>query len=251
MKHASLYAKSVLAATAILTMLSSAAIAEQFTVLDETYTHDSWHKNWKDASKWPDNWKSPIDYAGGNAYFRVHVTSFKKEASWMCQPCFFWGSGGEDNHACYTRGKGSWTFSKPEPPRYVMMQTPTMWRYSRVNWSNVNRFMLIDNAGTKGAPEPTLRFEMIMVAKGDEFVAPDHWIEPADWAACYAGCTEKDGGVSARETRIGKQPARLQHAQLSILKQANSNAQMYSIRGKRIKGRTAAHGVYIVRSIDK
>jgi hypothetical protein len=249
MNQASVLIKSIAASVVLFALLSGVSFAEQFTVLDETYTHDSWHENWRDASKWPDNWKSPINYAGGNAYFRVHVTSFKKEAKWMCQPCFFWDGGGEENHACYTRGKGSWTFSKPEPPRYVMMQTPTMWRYDRVNWSNVNRFMLIDNAGTKGAPEPTLRFELIMVAKGDEFVAPDHWVEPEDWGACYAGCSEKDAATSI-STTAGKHPAQLaRHAQLSVLKQANGNAHMYSIRGTRIKGKTIAHGVYITRTI--
>lgn len=77
---------------AALSLVSSAALADQFVVLDETWVHtpdlpDS-HYRVLPAAGTPDNWVSPVDYSQGSAWVYLEVHTKPTDQPTKFQVCF-------------------------------------------------------------------------------------------------------------------------------------------------------------------
>ncbi len=159
--------------------------AEQFDVVDVTYTHspqttmDS-HYSPTMLPGVPRNWRTPIDYASGTAYMYLEVFTKPSDARTVFSVCFL----GTPSYACtgfspaYTR------------PGFVKWSAPffRFYQYDRVDWSKgVTRgvaLILKTPDNVKPAPEnvgaataalymPTMvRMVVSIVSPGGTYTAP-------------------------------------------------------------------------------
>jgi hypothetical protein len=152
----------------------------------------------------------------------IEYTGSVPNYGFMLQPCIFHTKISGANHACWVRD-GTYTFKDGViETRYISRTMKSAWNYGCLpgHWDNIVDYMQIDNylndKGTnKGIPKPKVRTELYIVEKDGTFEAPEHWVEPADWSACYKGCKET-AGVNAR-TSNHPQPSR----QIFSLQNAN------------------------------
>lgn len=178
-------------ASALLLVISSAALADQFVLTEVTYTHSATtttdsHYRVDPLVGTPSNWVSPIDYSHGTAVVRLQVFSKPTNTPTRFQICFE----ATPSYACtdqapaYT-ATGVYTWTTPFPNFY---------QYNMVDWAQGTRrvaLILKDTMNGKPAPEnvgatvsalymPTdLRVTVTIVSPGGTYVPPDAGVPDA------------------------------------------------------------------------
>jgi hypothetical protein len=169
---------SPLVAIAALT-ITRAAAAEQFVLVDADYTHDKEsHAYAKPLPGIPTNWRAPINYAEGTAYYRLEVFEKPSTENLNMGVCFVGVSYCCYGYARFT-GPGVYEWSFP---------IPSMWQYGAVDFTKpITEIPLImrDRNAVKvdpgvelfyGAPSTALYFPMkshltiTVVSKGGTYV---------------------------------------------------------------------------------
>jgi hypothetical protein len=184
---------------------ASEARADQFVVVDTTYTAtkdntDDSHFRVDPANGTPDNWRSPIDYASGDAYVRLEVLEKPSAVKTLYNICYE----ATPSYACmpyspaYT-APGVYEFNYPFSAFY---------QYDQVDWSQGTRdlaLILKDENQNKpqGDPDfyPTkIHVTITIVAPGSTYVPPspsqDAGVADAGMAT-DAGSSVADSGTLA------------------------------------------------------
>ncbi len=176
MKSRQVFAAAVLVA---LTSIGNASAEEtQFTLLHDSYLHQTRYKFWQFGTQ-PQDWTSPVDYSRGTTYVRYEVTSIAQPAA--LQFCYFQDSHIPENHACAPE----WRFDKPGV-YYMKQDMGTIWQRSGIEWTRpLLDFMIIDNL-SMGAGKVQLTVDIVVVGAGAALAAPDNWTCPVDWH-CVGG----------------------------------------------------------------
>ena len=160
---------------------SAVASADQFVLVDADYAHTKQsHAYGTLATGQPANWKTPIDYADGTAYYRLEVFEKPSTENLNMGICFEGGS-----YCCF----GYERFTKPGVYEWSF-PIPSMWQFDTMDWSKqITGVPLImrDRDAVKvdsteayyGAPSTALYFPMkshltvTIVSKGATYVKPD------------------------------------------------------------------------------
>ena len=167
-------------ALATLTMTQTAS-AEQFVLVDADYTHDKEsHAYAKPLSGIPTNWRAPVNYAEGTAYYRLEVFEKPSTENLNMGVCFVGVS-----YCCF----GYERFTKPGLYEWSFA-IPSMWQYDKVDFTKPMTevpFIMRDRNAVKvdpgvemfyGAPSTSLYFPMkshltiTIVSKGSTYVKP-------------------------------------------------------------------------------
>lgn len=185
---AQVFAASKLAAVAFFTSslaLSSLAMADQFVVMDETWTHtpdlaDS-HKRFDPSVSTPDDWTSPVDYSQGTAwvYLEVHTKPTAQETKF--QVCFE----ANPTYACTDQSPtyttvGTYEWSTPfssfwSPPGESVDWSQGDNKLACILKDTMNNKPSADNVGPEMAAlyTPTeVRMVVTIVAPGSTYVPP-------------------------------------------------------------------------------
>ncbi len=182
--------RHVWAATVLVAITSTGnARAEeaQFTLLHDSYLHQTRYKFWQFSSQ-PQNWTTPVDYSHGTTYVRYEITSILQPAA--LQFCYFQDSHVPENHACAPE----WHFDKPGV-YYMKQDMGTIWQRSGIEWTRpLLDFMIIDNL-SMGAAKVALTVDIVVVGAGAQLHAPDNWNCPADWPCVGGGGGGGSGGT--------------------------------------------------------
>jgi MYXO-CTERM domain-containing protein len=162
-------------------LATGAASADQFVLVDADYVHTKEsHAYATPGPGQPANWKTPIDYANGTAYYRLEVFEKPSTENLNMGVCFVGGS-----YCCF----GYQRFTKPGVYEWSS-PIPTMWQFDTMDWSKKITevpFIMRDRDAIKvdstekyyGAPSTALYFPMrshltvTIVSKGGTFVKPD------------------------------------------------------------------------------
>jgi hypothetical protein len=158
---------------------------EQVVLFDVSYSHDAdttsdSHYPVQPSDDTPDNWRAPIDYAGGRVEMYLEVRTKPSDAPTRFQLCFI----ASPSYACTDQapvynetGVVTWT-----------SQFKNFYQYDSVDWSQgVHEYMLIlkDHQNGKPAPENVgqeasaqyfpsqVRVVATLVPEGAVYVAPD------------------------------------------------------------------------------
>jgi len=168
------------AAASLVTTVCGVASAEQFVLVDADYTHTKEsHAYHAPTGKQPANWKTPIDYANGTAYYRLEVFEKASTENLHMGICFVGGS-----YCCF----GYQQFTKPGVYEWSF-PIPSMWQFGTMDWSkNMTDVPLImrDRNAVKvdsteayyGKPNTSLYFPMkshltvTIVSKGGTYMKP-------------------------------------------------------------------------------
>lgn len=169
-----------LVAVSILACVGTAS-ADQFVLVDADYTHTKEsHAYGTPGPGQPANWKTPVDYADGTAYYRLEVFEKPSAENLNMGVCFVGGS-----YCCF----GYERFTKPGVYEWSFA-IPSMWQFGTMDWSKkITDVPLImrDRDAIKvdpteayyGAPSTALYFPMkshltvTIVSKGATYVKPD------------------------------------------------------------------------------
>ena len=196
-----------LAAAVAITVLGlgSLARAEQFVLVDESYTHstdttDDSHYYPELPADTPKNWEQPIDYAGGSVHIVLDVkTKPAGDAPTRLQICFE----ATPSYACTEQSP---VYTKAGP---VEWDSPFdgFWYESTVDWAQgikKSPLILKDDMNNKPAGDPKymptdLRVQVILVSKGATFVPPP----AAGSSAGSGGDTAGSGGVGSGSAGAG------------------------------------------------
>jgi MYXO-CTERM domain-containing protein len=173
------------AVTALVSLWSSAAFAEQFVVLDSTWEHtpdlpDS-HYRVAPLPGTPSDWRSPIDYASGTAYIHLEVYTKPTDTPTKFQVCFE----AQPTYACtyqspaYTAA-GVLDWATPfsdfwSPPNTMVDWTKGTQKIAVILKDTQNGKPSEDNVGAEVAKlyMPTkVRMVVTIVAPGSEYVPP-------------------------------------------------------------------------------
>jgi hypothetical protein len=171
---------SLAAALAVLTMTQTAA-AEQFVLVDADYLHDKEsHAYAKPLTGIPTNWRTPVNYAEGTAYYRLEVFEKPSTENLNMGVCFVGVS-----YCCF----GYQRFTAPGVYEWKFA-IPSMWQYDKVDFTKPITqipFIMRDRNAVKvdpgiemfyGAPSTALYFPMkthltiTIVSKGGTFIKP-------------------------------------------------------------------------------
>jgi len=168
-------------ALATLTMARTAA-AEQFVLVDADYLHDKEsHAYAKPLAGIPTNWRAPVNYAEGTAYYRLEVFEKPSAENLNMGVCFVGVSYCCFGYARFTKpGVYEWSFA-----------IPSMWQYDKVDFTKPITqipFIMRDRNAVKvdpgvemfyGAPSTALYFPMkshltiTIVSKGATYMKPE------------------------------------------------------------------------------
>jgi hypothetical protein len=210
-------------ATVLLVLLSvwpRAAIAEQFTCIDQDYIHNDWY--YHESFPWqPDDWTSPTNFAAGTAHYRVEVrgldtpidgwyTSNSNEDSppnftaefFAPQLCLFQDAHIPSQHACFF--SGNIMFNGPGI-YFANQPLPDMYQYGVIDWTRrlMNPMIIGKTRDPSGfsfyGQNVDLRFTVIVVAPGDSF-------EPPAWWEGVSEVTDPGEPVPARTRMVGNYP---------------------------------------------
>jgi hypothetical protein len=190
---------------------SSGARADQFVVVDATYTAtkdntDDSHFRVDPEDGTPDNWRSPIDYASGDAYVRLEVIEKPSAVKTLYNICYE----ATPSYACmpysptYT-APGVYEFNYPFSAFY---------QYDQVDWSQgIKDIALILKDENQNKPQgdpdfyPTkIHVTITIVAPGSTYVPPsaaqDAGLGDAS-VAIDAGSSVADSGTPAMTPDAG------------------------------------------------
>lgn len=189
------------------TLWSSAALAEQFVVLDSTWDHtpdlpDS-HYRVEPLPGTPADWKSPIDYASGTAHIHLEVFTKPTDTPTKFQVCFE----ATPTYACtdqsptYTEA-GVIDWSTPfsnfwSPPNTMVDWSKGTVKIAVILKDTMNGKPSADNVGEDTAKlyMPTkVRMVVTIVAPGSEYIPPTSGEADAG-APPDAGPGEPDAGA--------------------------------------------------------
>jgi len=211
-------ALTVSAAAAAITAAPRGADAAptQFTLFDATMSQTA-TDYFEPSFTAPPDWTSPVDYAGGRAYWRVDVQTKPSDLAIVAQVCMWRGRWKVETCTRATTG----TF-QTAGTYWVDLGAPDSWWKKDGNWSwrtpfEATRIMIKDVAskrlliGTKCGdfcyPRPDLashvpiriNSQLIVVAKGAQLQPPANWAGcPATWSsACGSPGTNSAPVVSA------------------------------------------------------
>ncbi len=162
-------------------LLTSPALAEQFTPVDADYVHrDESHARFEALPEWPADWTSPVNYAEGTAHIWVDVKSRPQTT----RPVRL--------TTCLTQ-KGAYccagNVEVREPGEYTLVKPiPDFWCHNTVDWSiGLRRIALIakdvaftnidagnDFEGSLSDYYPMeIDFRVTIVSKGGTYTAPE------------------------------------------------------------------------------
>jgi hypothetical protein len=198
---------------ATLTMTRSAA-AEQFVLVDADYTHDKEsHAYAKPLSGIPTNWRAPVNYAEGTAYYRLEVFEKPSAENLNMGVCFVGVS-----YCCF----GYERFTKPGVYEWSFA-IPSMWQYDKVDFTKPITevpFIMRDRNAVKvdpgvemfyGAPSTSLYFPMkshltiTIVSKGATYMKPPVDAGVVDAAAADTAPVTMDSAV-VEDTFVAERP---------------------------------------------
>jgi hypothetical protein len=181
---------------------AAAARADQFTVVDVTYTHSAMntkdsHYFVKPAAGSPANWRMPIDYASGTIYMHVEVFTKPSAERTVWNFCFI----GTPSYAC----AGTPSYTKTGVYEWSQ-KFSSFYQYNQVDWTkrpSQVALILKDSNNVKPAPEnvgatrsalfmpTTVRIVLTIVSPGGTYMRPGDAGAPPDAAP------RTDGGAAA------------------------------------------------------
>ncbi len=174
---------------AAIALWSQQAYAQQFTVVDVTYTHgptNTTDSHYRVRPQGPTNWRAPIDYASGTIHMHVEVFTKPSTEGTLWNFCFE----GTASYSC------AGTPSYRTPGVYISSQPfSRFYQYTMLDWSKPIRnvaLILKDTMNVKPAPEnvgaarsmlfmpTTVRIVLTIVPPGGTYVPPGDAGVPAD-----------------------------------------------------------------------
>ena len=184
----------LLVGATVLTTFGEAS-ADQFVLVDADYTHTTQSHAYGTpvGVGQPANWKTPVDYADGTAYYRLEVFEKPSTENLNMGICFEGGS-----YCCF----GYERFTKPGVYEWSFA-IPSMWQFDTMDWSKKitgvplimrdrNAVKVDSTEAYYGAPSTAWYFPMkshtvTIVSKGATYVKPD--------AGSDGGSDGGDGGA--------------------------------------------------------